>query len=166
MQTTYSNAPAVAINGLVTECQPYDKISRQAKGAVKVGTLVLLGDDAPSGVNPGQCKAIPDATASVVNAAGIVVYDAAREPYTNGVAPAQNQYSDKDMVPLMRKGRIWVYVENAVTQGNPVYVRITAAGTDVTGQFRDGAVANFIAFPNAVFLTSTAGSGLAEIEVK
>lgn len=167
-QTTYNEFPAALVNGMVTENGPRKKVSRSAQTAMTVGTFCLFGTDGPSGPNPGQAKAIPDGTASLALALGVVVFDSARSPYSTAIATSSGsgQYAIGETVPVLRQGEIAVYAENAVTQGNPVYVRCTAAGTDVNGQVRDGAAANFVLHPTATFQSSTTAAGLALIEVK
>ncbi len=68
---------------------------------------------------------------------------------------------------VLRKGRAWVSPESAVVPGSAVYVRYSAnGGNTVLGSF--SAVSdsghNFLV-PNAVFMTSAAAAGLAQIEL-
>lgn len=171
-QTSYTNAPVEAYNGKADQCMAEDIISRLAENAVPVGGFVMLGTAAPSatGLSPGQCKIIPDGTVvgSLTALAGVALLDMARSPL-GGTANTQSgsgQYAANDDVPCMRRGRCWMYSETAVTQGNPVYVRVTAASTAVTGQIRDGAAANFVLHPTAVFMNTTGAAGIALVEVK
>lgn len=77
-------------------------------------------------------------------------------------------YSDKDPVPVLRHGYIWVEVEGAVTEEAPVFVRTAASGSNTTlGTSRgdaDGASAAQV--PGARFVTSTTAAGFAIVEVK
>lgn len=66
---------------------------------------------------------------------------------------------------LLRKGEIWVPTENAVTQFDDVYVRLTAAGNFPAGMFRDGASANCAKFTRGRWLMTTSGAGLALMEL-
>lgn len=164
-QTTYNEFPAAAINGMVTEQYPGKlKLSRFALAAITVGTFVLQGtaDD--------QCKAIPDATASLGlgTCLGVATFDTARSPYSTAIATdsGSGQYLAGDDVPVLRKGEVTIWCESACTAGNPVYVRTTGAGTSVNGQVRDGAATNFVLHPTAVFMSSLAAAGLAKVEVK
>lgn len=77
-------------------------------------------------------------------------------------------YSDKDPLPVMRRGYIWVAVEGAVTEEAPVFIRTAASGGNTTiGAARaDADSANATLLPNAKFVTSTTAAGLAIVEVK
>lgn len=100
---------------------------------------------------------------------GVSVFEAARSPYAApGTAydSGGGDYAAKDDVAVLRRGRIWMWTENAATQGNPVYVRCTAASGKPNGQVRDGTTTNFVQHPTAVFMTSTSGAGLVLVEVK
>jgi hypothetical protein len=171
-QTTYPTVPTEALNGAADQSLNEDIISRTAENAVPVGGFVMLGTAAPgtTGVSPGQCKIIPDGTlvGALSALAGVALLDMARSPFggTANTSSGSGQYAAGDSVPCMRRGRCWMYSETAVTQGNPVYVRVTAAGVAVTGQVRDGAAANFVLHPTAVFLSTTGAAGIALVEVK
>lgn len=58
---------------------------------------------------------------------GVSVYDASREPGT---------YAVDYVMPVVRKGPVWVYAEGAVDPSKPVYVRFVATGNEVLGAFR------------------------------
>jgi hypothetical protein len=167
-QTTYNDLHVALKNGQQSESALNEKWSRIAKNAITLGTFCLLGDNGPAGASPGQCKAIPDATASLGGNTAVALYDAARSPLSTAIATASGsgQYVAGDDVPLLRKGECGMYSEAAWTQGNPVYVRTTAAGSNVNGQVRDGAAANFVLHPTAVFANNGTGAGVALVEVK
>lgn len=89
--------------------------------------------------------------------AGISMYDATREP------EAFQQYED---VSLVRKGRVVVDAEAAVTEGMPVYVRFVATGNEVRGTMRGAPDANDCALlPGARWVTSTSGAAKAVVEI-
>lgn len=171
-QTTYNLVPAEGYNGKTDQCAAEDIISRVALNAITIGTFCLMGTDAPqaAGVGPGQCQLIPDGTVvgSLSQLAGVAIMDLARSPFsgTANSAGGSGQYAAKDDVPCQRRGRVWMYAEGAVTAGNPVYVRVTAASTNLTGQVKDGAASNFVLHPTAVFMTTTSASGIALVEIK
>lgn len=77
-------------------------------GTVDVGTGVIMGGLTPT-------------------ARGISVYDATKIP---------GAYTRYDDLPVMRKGRIYVLSETAVTKGGAVYVRVVATGSEVRGAMR------------------------------
>lgn len=163
-QTTYNEFPATAKNGMVSKNGPKKTESKWAKGFVTVGTFALMNLDSDD-----QCKAIPDATAAFTGLRlGAVTRDSSRSPYSAATTTsgAGGQYADGESVPLLTKGNLQMYSENAATAGHPVFVRCTAAGADVTGQIRDGAAANFVQHPTAVFAQTTSGAGPVNVEVK
>lgn len=169
-QTSYSNVPSEALLGKVDQCSDEDKISRVASEALPYGVFVFQ-NAAPgsTGLSPGTVKKIVDAKADMVGILGVSVYEAARSPYTApGTAYDSGgaDYASGEDVAILRRGRIWMWTENAATQGNAVYVRCTAASGKPNGQVRDGTAANFVAHGTAVFMTSTSGAGLVLVEVK
>lgn len=93
------------------------------------------------------------------NHAGIVTFDASRQPYTTG-----NALTDKDPCAVISKGRVWVSVEAAVNAGEPVYVRAVTASSNVPGQFGAKAT-NFGQLMDAIYLTTTSGAGLAIVQL-
>jgi len=116
-------------------------VSRQANGKVKL--------PAASG----------DVTATGI---GIALRDQTKEPgVTNG-------YDDLEIIPVLRRGYIQVSVEAAVTEEGAVYARITANGGNTQlGALRgDTDSGNAAAVPNARFVTSTSGAGIAIVEIR
>lgn len=162
-QTTYNEFPAAAKNGMRSKNGPERVESRFASGAVTVGTFAIMNEPADN-----QAKAIPDATASFANLLlALALMNPNRSPLSTATATdaGTGQYSDGDDLDLMSEGEAFGYCENAATAGHPVFVRCTAAGSSVNGQLRDGAAANFVQHPTAVFKTTTAGAGLVKVKV-
>jgi hypothetical protein len=60
-------------------------------------------------------------------AAGIALYDLAREPGT---------YAQYEKLSVLKQGRVKVSAEAAVNDGDPVYVRFVATGGEVRGALR------------------------------
>jgi hypothetical protein len=79
---------------------------------------------------------------------------------------ADSEFASGEIVPIVRKGRMWVEVEEAVGAGGAVYVRHTANGPLATlGKCRSDADSNNAALlPNAQYKSSTSGAGLAQVE--
>jgi hypothetical protein len=171
-QTTYPIVPVEGFNGKADQCQFEDIVSRTAESLIAVGAFQYMGTNPPgaAGVSNGGVKLIPDGTVvgSIASLIGVAMMDFARSPFlgTANTSSGTGQYQIGDDVPLMRRGRCWMYSETAVTQGDPVYVRVTAAGVAVTGQVRDGATANFVLHPTAVFMNTTSAAGIALVEIK
>jgi len=91
------------------------------------------------------------------NVLGITVNTQAVENnYQSSGSPG---YALDSPMSIMRKGRIYVEVEDAVVQGGVVYVRFSASGTEKLGAFRsDADTADAAILPNAIFEIS-AGAG-------
>lgn len=73
----------------------------------------------------------------------------------------------KNLLGVMRRGRIWVQVEDAVAVNAPAYFRHTASGGNTQlGKFRsDADTAKATKAPGCIFKTATTGAGLAILEV-
>lgn len=96
----------------------------------------------------------------------IPIYDASREPLTSGAAPNFDQYADKDPVPCLRRGSIWVNSEAATNEGDPVFVRMTTSGANVPGQFSSSPATGFAPYPKAVWRAKTSAAGLSIMELR
>lgn len=64
---------------------------------------------------------------------GIVRYLGARQLDQN----ATSEFSGGDVLSLIKQGRVWVEVEEDVEDGEQVFVRLVATGTEVVGGFRN-----------------------------
>ncbi|MCW2763986.1 MAG: hypothetical protein JWR85_4187 [Marmoricola sp.] len=152
MQLAYTQYQNAGIRGLLYDLVGHDTMSYSAQGAVPMGVPVALGTNkerqviqAITGVGMG---------ALVI---GVSIMQSDAEQDAAGVIG----YADKETVSVLKKGRIWVDVNDAVTAGNVANLHLA------TGRFTDDAVAAGIeAFTQikAKFLTSTAGAGLAVID--
>ena len=168
-QTAYvaQNAPGIA--GMLADNSPMRIISKLAQGIVTVGTLVAPGTDSYTGLEqPGSGDAASGqlpATLLDSQWAGIAMFDSTLPPYTVAASMTVGGYQDKDPVSVVRIGRIWVVTETATTEWHDVYVRnVTGTGTQIKGNFRDGAAAGFSLLPRARF-RSTSAAGLAVVEL-
>jgi hypothetical protein len=91
-----------------------------------------------------------------------------RDPTWGGTGGTQTvMYAKGDVIAVMRKGYIWCLTEGAVTQEGAVFARFTASGGNTQlGKVRaDADTATAAQVPNARFVTSTTGAGLAIVEV-
>jgi hypothetical protein len=70
-------------------------------------------------------------------------------------------------MPVMKKGRVWVRVEDAVAAEAAAFVRfVVGLPGQVLGAFRSDADAgNAAALPNAKFVTAAAAGGLALLDL-
>lgn len=75
------------------------------------------------------------------------------------------EYAVDEEAPVLRRGRMYVESEVAVSEGDRVWVRHTAPGAETIGHYRnDSDSDNAVPFP-ARFAEDTTGSGLAKIEL-
>jgi hypothetical protein len=92
-------------------------------------------------------------------ALGISVYDATREP---------GAYAQYDDLPICRRGTIWVTAENAVNDGDDVYVRFISGGaSEVYGALRsDSDAGDAVRLEGARFASTTTTTGqIARVEL-
>lgn len=120
-QTNYQVNFDKAFEGMLGDANHMDALSRVIEGAG-----VLFGKAVTFGTNDNQCKALSAITNKVM---GVVIHKHVEE----GVLAA------KEAVSLLRKGRIYVKVEEAVSPGDAVFVRAVAAGAEEAGSFRASA---------------------------
>lgn len=152
MQTVYDMYMKEANIGMIADTSLRNIESRLAQGAIGIGKAVVRGTDperqiVQAGTGAGQGALI----------VGISVFANVMEQGANGVS----QYADKEQVPMMQKGRIWVETFDAVVAG------ATANFHLATGKFTDASVATGIeAMPlmNARFYKGNTAAGLAIIE--
>lgn len=162
-QTTISADPALAYSGMVSEVWDKGIYSYVAEVSITTGFFVIRG------TADQQCK-LPGAQHDIDGgpALGIAVYDPSLS--TNWPSGQTVPYAAGVPVAVLRRGCIWVVVEEAVSDGDPVYVRITAntgptrpvgglgASTTDSGKTE--------LLPNARFRTTQATAfGLALVEI-
>lgn len=161
MQTSITENPAAYQSGAIADSAfARDIVSRH---------VVVNGD---AGANPGL---------AVMRLVGTDDIDGCRQGHTvitaiafEGVAmldtsleQADPLYADTETVPVVRKGRIAVTVEEAVSDGDDVYFRVVAAGAEEAGAFRvsaDGTDTIQIS-AGARWVSETAGAGIAVLEI-
>ncbi len=121
VQTSYSLAPGTGLAGQLLDSADCMITSYPAGEALSAGYLVVLS----SGV-----LALPAAADAVTppKIVGVVVYDDAREP---------GQYAIGDMVPVLRRGRIFA-AWSGTTQAELTAPKIThSSATGAKGTFTD-----------------------------
>jgi hypothetical protein len=157
-QTAYSQRLTEALAGMlatpIEDCLIDSKIN-----AADLPAGVFVTRDA----SDEACK-VPT-TSGEVTASGIgfTVLNLAHEPPSDGSTvdiPATKGCG------VIRRGRIWVLTETAMTYGQAVFVRFTANGGNTQlGKVRNDAdTANAVAAPGWQCLTTLAAGGLAIIE--
>lgn len=133
-----------------------------------VATRSNLVDEIPFGVAVADIAA-DEGTIQLPASSGAKICGIAQRISTveENSASIENAYPAKSAVAVMKKGRIWVIVEKAVTVDDAVYVRHTANGGNTQkGAFRDDSdSSNALQITNARFITSTSGAGIAIVEI-
>lgn len=164
MQTSYSIDQAAGVVGGIADSAIVQDIEsfKNPGGEVKFGHVVTRGAASEEIVHPDAAIEITDK--KLVR--GIVVAAHEMESQSGSAAPG---YKAKSVVPVMRKGRIWVKAEDVITEGtSTVNVRfLGGAGGTQLGAIRGAAVVGETAeLPNAKFKSSTSANGeLAILEI-
>lgn len=170
-QTAYSiNIPAVSYPGqLANLVNSKIQTALAVAAALPYGTLVVR-DTANTGSDYTQIAGKSPAASTDItvfeNILGIAVADQAR---AQDPSVALAQYPQFSAVPCMFAGDIWVQVENAVTAGDPVYVRYASSiNGSVLGAFRDdsdtiSSTAHAALLPNAVYKSTALAAGFAVV---
>lgn len=156
-QTSYSLNQPVAKEGMLYDAGENDVLSfNNPVDAIAFGKFVVrsTGDD--------ECK-LPAASADITDvtkALGLALSSQTVEQSALGVA----QWDAKSQVPVLKKGRAWVKVEETVTVGSTVHVRYAAGGNGV-GSFGDTTGTSERApLAGAKYLTGASANGLAVVE--
>lgn len=139
-----------------------DILSALAEGVIPFGRLVRAGTDPDRQVIP--LSAAGDITNKKL-VRGVAIHTHAIESTLGGSDVPS--YKDKAAVSYMRKGRVAVQVEEAVTPADPVFARHTSGGGgSEIGRFRtDADTASAAELANARYITSTTGAGIAILEL-
>lgn len=160
IQASVGYNPAVAIEGQIADLNNVDMRSYAAGVDITNGRFVVMG------AADGRCK-LPTATGQITGgtALGIAVYDPMK--MVNWPSGVSVPYPQGTTVPIVRKGVVWVKVEEAVAPGDPVFVRFAAgAGGTNLGAFRKSAdTATAVQYPGAVYLDTAAANGLARVDL-
>ena len=183
-QTSYLNNPAAALPGMVAPQEGEVIWTKIASGSVGIGLLCSPGSaslsvpaqttaSAAAG-EPGTVIAYPsghtDDPILDLYALGIPIFDPALMG-TDQISTATDGtltygvYLDKVTVPLLRKGRIWVYSDSATTQFSPAYVYTTHETNSPLGLFSGGSGTGKSKFSRGTWAMTTTGAGVSLLEV-
>ena len=143
-QTSYSTLPDLGFAGLLGDSgEGMFLVSR----ALEPATAVAFGLGMIYGTDPEKQFDIFSGAGTL---AGVLAHKQNRADPSLGAALGIEQ---DEVASLMRNGRMWVTVEEAITVGDPVYVRHTTGTGTVIGAFRndaDGTAQVTTATPTAV----------------
>ena len=159
-QTSYSVQPAVGFRGLLGDPNDDSFAIPLANGAsAAVGFGIAVRRDV---TNPEDQFDIFNATGQ--DCVGILVHTQAQE---NPALADPLGVDQLEVASVLRRGRIWVRVEEAVSVGDPVFFRHTAgAGGSEIGAFRNDAdTASCDQLTGAAWLQGSSGAGVALLEI-
>lgn len=132
------------------------------------GNPIPFGRGVVRSASGDDLAVLPSATGFVFE--GISVNRAKGRIKDNSVSPpitGDAEYKEDESFPVLRKGRIWVIPEDAVTPASDVYLRHTANGvTFVPGRWRtDADTAKGDQITGARWLTTASAGQLAVLEI-
>lgn len=164
-QTSYAQTLTQALAGMLDRAYFNEIESKTVAAANTLGVsegtgLTRVADDTVD--RPGQASDITS------HFQGIAVRITAREPHnaTTQQDGGTNMYVAKDQLPVLRTGVIWVLLEAAANQDDPVYCRHTAnGGLNVIGGFANAAGTGLALVANAKVLDTIAAAGLARVRL-
>lgn len=177
VQTSVSTSPAVAFAGMLADDAANDiitMVNEEASASIPFGVCVSIKESSPA-----SDKGVILPTASYVKVAGIVVH---RHNYSRTFTlpdgTVAGELDSTGLVPgttmsLLRRGRIWVKVQQAVVPGDrPFICKTVGAGNAYTalGQFGNaddttGSGATLSLANLGQYLTTAAALGFAKLEI-
>ena len=159
MQLTYAINQSAAQAGQLYDLSEYDFVS-----AVNPSADVPFGVALAQGAADGQCK-LPAASGDIAKILGVAALVQTKEqPLPSASGPVV--YKMGSDIALMRKGRIYVKVEEAVSAMDAVFIRFASGGGGTQlGAFRKSAdTASAAQVSGAVYRTSAGANGFAVVE--
>lgn len=158
-QTSYSVNQAASFAGMLGDAaSPIDSRVYLAKTGVPIPFGLVVAKD----VSGDSICRLP--TGSTDDLVGVSLASQSVEQSIGGSTP---QYAALEAVPVLRKGRVWVTCEQAVTPADSVFVRYAAgAGGSQLGSVRkDVDTASAVAFAKAKFLTTCTAGALVLLDI-
>lgn len=162
-QTSYSQLQLAAFAGQLYDIGPHDIYTYAWLGTANLP----FGSAVVQDTVDNRCR-LPAASSDVTSSlfAGVTIATQAIENPLSVGSPLPGGYPKNSAVSVMRKGRVWVAVEEAVTTASPVFVRFAAGTYSVLGMFRASAdTASAAQLPKARYLSSAAAGGFAILEI-
>ena len=155
MQTQVNDYMEKGLAGQLADIGRADVVTRvnASGGNIPFGVFVTKG------ANEGEAV-LPDASGEVTGLVGLGVVGRSH------TQPEGEGYADQDPMPIIKKGRVWVPVEDAVTAETAAFVRFVAAGDEQLGGFRsDADGGDAVALPGAKFTSDAAVGELAMLDI-
>jgi hypothetical protein len=163
VQSTFNAAPAVAYRGMLAvggpQAEVLTMVNNEASAEMAFGLAVAF-----EGSTDDNGALAPDATSDVI--AGILVHS---HDYSNSADGLLGTTGVKPTgrLNVLRRGWIWVKVEEAVVPGDRMFIRAVATGGEEEGALRKSADSTdcIDSTGQGVFLTTAAANGLAVLAV-
>ena len=155
VQLDYSSSMAAGFPGMKADLEHGYTRSYSATVDVPPGCVVSRAgaDD--------RCK-LPTNAGEAGALLGVALHSHTLANDASGVA----KYVDGDTVSVLRKGTVYVQAEEAVAEGDPVYVRHTANGGNTQlGAVRKSADTGCVLVPGLMFRTSAALGKVSVLEI-
>jgi hypothetical protein len=164
---------AVAFAGLMADITDgYERdtmLNGEASAEIPFGAFVVENAAMTAGATPATrgtpaIAKLPAASTDDFANGGVVLhsheYDKRLDLGTTGVLPTRQ-------LSVLKRGRVWMQVEQAVVKTDPVFVRYTVNGAGTAlGQVRkDDDTAKALRIYGARFVTETTGAGLVQVEI-
>jgi hypothetical protein len=160
MQTAYGTTPEPGFPGMLYDLtfMAKDSYINAAGEALPFGIALAKGTGDQDAILPA---------ASDAKILGIAIHSHA---YDNQSLSGTLGIPDDRMLNVVKRGRVYVRVEEAVTKGDPVYVRYANGVADVTktqkGSIRKSAdTATALLLAGAHFYTSAAAGAMAVVDI-
>lgn len=158
MQTSYSIDQSAGLPGQMADCGFQDSIT-----GINSSAAMPFGKLAVKGASDGLCK-LP-ALATDITSKGLVMGVSVKTHAMESSLSGDPQYPINSVPSLLRKGRIYVKVEETVVVGDDVYVRY-AAGGDGLGSFgKTAGTSERAQLDGASWYKGASAGGLAILEV-
>ena len=155
-QTSYAFNMPLAVEGKIADSEFNLK-----EGTWVATEAIAFGRGVTKVIGEDDQIQLPDGTDNTFH--GVSIMHQNDEQSLSG----NTNYDINEPINVMRKGKIWVHVEEAVDPDtDSPFFRYAAGSETVLGRFRtDADTATAAAVPNARFVTSTSGAGLAVLEI-
>lgn len=149
VQTTYGRTIAPAYEGMIADSRDHTIVSHNVETAAGIGFGKVV------------CQGAADRGAVVAAATKFLGLSEAAHHTVGGTLSGGtvDKWAQYETIPVMTEGAMWVLASEAVAPGDPVYY------TAATGVLSKTAAGNVL-IPNARWNTSTAGAGLAIVELR
>jgi hypothetical protein len=160
IQTDYKLYFLQAKAGMLGDLRENIQESYAAESEFNFGMAAVRGTDPVGQI----IKAV--ATGGIFRGITVAAFTLEQSLLSGSISDSVGKYLINDMVPVMRRGQIWVKVVQDVLVDDPVYFVHTNVDPTKIGYFRkDADTANADLVPTGVFRTAALAGGLALVEI-